>query len=218
MNRASNLPGLIVLYGYSGRGKSHALSYCANQHEGFYVECQEYFNRKLLATAVLREMDIKPARTVGEMMEQIAEQLELSERPLILDNADYLAEKKLVDAVLALHEMARATVMLAGEEQLPRKLQAWERFHRRVLVWQLAQPASGADAQKLAEFYVPGVTIAEDLLDRVCHISRHTPGRICVNLDGIRDHCQKNGLKRIDLAAWGKREIYSGAAPVRRTA
>ncbi len=216
MNRSSNLPGLVVLYGYSGLGKSHALSYCANLHECFYVECQEYFNRKLLALAILREMGVKPGRTIGEMMEQASQQLELSQRALILDNADYLVDKKLIDTVLALHEMARATIMLAGEEQFPRKLLAWERAHRRVLVWQLAQPASAGDAQKLVEFYVPGVDVAKDLLDRVCEKSRNVPGRICVNLDTIRDHCQKNGLKKIDLDAWGKRELYSGDAPVRR--
>lgn len=216
MNRAPNLPGLVCLSGFSGYGKSHAASYCANKFEGIYVECCSYFTKKNLVEAILHEMGVKPGRTLSDMMGQAAEQLELSQRPLILDNFDYIADRKAVGIMLDLHEQARATILLVGEERLPAKLREWERVHRRVLVWQLAQPATPDDAEKLAEFYCPGVAIAEDLLERVCHVSRHTPGRICVNLDRIRDHCQTHGLKKINLDDWGKREIYSGEPPARR--
>ena len=216
MNREPNLPGIVAFTGPSGWGKSMAASYCANRFEGVYVECRSYFTRKVFIEAILREMGIKAARTVGGMMEQAAEQLDLSQRPLIVDEADYLVDRNVIDLLRDLHEAARATILLIGEENFPRKLLARERFHNRVLVWQLAQPANVEDARKLAAYYCPGIEIAPDLLDRVRETSRNVARRICVNLDMIRDHCQKNALKRIDLAAWGRREIYSGEAPARR--
>lgn len=218
INRESNLPGIVSMSGPSGYGKSMAASYCANKFGGFYVECRSYFTKKALVAAILKEMDIKAGRTLTDMMEQAAEQLDLSQRPLILDESDHLVDRNAIEIVRDLHEMARTTILLIGEENFPKKLQAWERFHNRVLVWQLAQPASPSDARTLAGYYCPGISIEADLLDRVCHVSRNVVRRICVNLDGIRDHCAKHGLKKIDLADWGKREIYSGEAPPRRVA
>lgn len=218
MNREPNLPGVVVFYGPSGWGKSMAASYCANKFEAVYIECRSYFTRKVFVESILREMGIKPARTIAGMMDQAAEQLELSQRPLIVDEADYLADRNVIDLLRDLHEAARTTILLIGEERFPKKLTERERFHNRVLVWQPAQPANLEDARKLATYYCPGVEVMPDLLDRVRETSRNVARRICVNLDAIRDHCQKQGLKRIDLAAWGRRELYSGEAPARRPA
>lgn len=218
IHRSPNLPGIVSLYGPSGWGKSMAASYCANRFEGVYVECRSYFTKKAFVLAILKEMGIRAARTLPEMMEQVAEQLDLSQRPLIIDEMDHIVEKNAIEIVRDLHEMSRATMMLVGEEQFPRKLQRWERFHNRVLIWQPAQAATVEDVRKLCGFYVPGVDVAEDLLERVREISRGAARRICVNLDHIREHCGKHGLKQIDLGAWGRRDLYTGDAPARRLA
>lgn len=219
MNRSPNLPGIVCLTGPSGLGKSMAASYCANHFDGFYVECRSYFTKKALVQAILREMGIKPARTVADMMEQAAEQLDLSQRPLIIDEGDHLVDgRNTIELLRDLHEAARTTILLVGEENFPRKLMQWERFHNRVLVWQLAQYSNMEDARKLASFYCPDVVLTDDLLERVIERSKGAARRICVNLDMIRDHCKKNALKKIDLDAWGRRELYSGDAPPRRQA
>lgn len=218
INREPNLPGIVSFTGPSGYGKSMAASYCANAHQGFYVECRSYFTRKAFAEAILTEMGIRPARTLAAMMNQAAENLDLSQRPLIIDEADYLVDNKCINLLRDLHEAGRATILLIGEEQLPRKLLALERFHNRVLVWELAQPANSDDTSKLSRYYCPGIEIDADLLARVRDVSRGVARRICVNLDMIRDHCQKTGLKTVGLEGWGKRALYSGDAPVRRTA
>jgi len=217
LNRSANLPGIVALCGPSGWGKSMAASYCANKFEGVYVECRSYFTKKAFVLAILKEMGIRPSRTLAEMMEQVAEQLDLSQRPLIIDEMDHLVDRNAIEIVRDLHEMSRTTMLLVGEERFPHKLKARsERFYNRVLVWALAQPCSREDARSLAEFYCPGIDIDVDLLDRVREIARGAVRTVCVDLDGIRNHCQEEGLKKINLAAWGKRELYSGEAPPRR--
>lgn len=218
LNRSANLPGAVVLYGPSGFGKSMAAAYCANTHKGLYVECRSFFTPKSLLLSILKEMGLRPGRTMLEMMDQIAEQLLLSQRPLIIDEMDHIVEKHAVEIVRDLMEATRGTLLLIGEEQFPRKLQRWERFHNRVLIWQPAMPATVEDAKKLARFYAPDIAIADDLLARVLELSRGAVRRICVNLDMIRAHCQQQGVKAVDLAAWGRRDLYTGDAPLRRLA
>jgi vacuolar-type H+-ATPase catalytic subunit A/Vma1 len=129
---------------------------------------------------------------------------------------DHLVDRNIIELVRDLHEMSRTTMLLVGEEHFPRKLaQRSERFYNRVLVWVLAQACSREDARSLAEFYVAGVDVEAELLERVREVSRGVVRTVCVNLDAIRAHCQEAGLKRIGLNAWGKRDLYSTEAPRR---
>ena len=217
LNRAQNLPGIVALYAPYGSGKSMAESYCANKFEAFYVECQSHFTKKSFAQMVLREMDIKPARTVSEMMYQIAEQLDKSARPLILDDVHRIANTKVLGLILDLHQSARTTIVLAGDPAFPAKLRQYdEQLYSRVLIWQPIPATSAEDARALAEFYCAGIDVAEDLLAHFRERTRNNARALCINLDHARDHCQKNGLKKIDLDAWGKREVYTGEAQDRR--
>jgi len=226
LNRDPNLPGIVVLYAPTGYGKSMAASYCANKHEGVYVECQPYFTARTFCEAILKDMGVKPARTVGEMMEQIAEQLNLSGKPLILDEIDFLLDKTwsrvpAIEFVRSLHEMSRAVVLLIGEELFPQKLKRRsERCHNRVLVWVPGQPASPEDARQLALYYCVDkddrpIDVADDLLEYFRKGSRAVARVICTNLADVREHCLKEGIKKIDLEAWGKRSLYTGDAPAR---
>ena len=217
LSRERNLPGIVVMYGPSGWGKSMAAAFCANKFEGVYVEARSYMTKKTFVESILKEMGIRAGRTIAEMMEQAAEQLDLSQRPLIIDEMDHLVDRNMIEIVRDLHEMSRSTILLIGEEHFPRKLkQRSERFHNRVLVWQPAQPMSREDARQLAEFYVPGVEVADDLLEHARRQAGDVTRIYCCNLDAIREHCAKESLRKIDLAGWGKRELFTGDAPARR--
>jgi len=218
INRSANLPGFVGFTGPSGWGKSMAASYCCTRYGAVYVECRSTLTRRSFVASILREMGVSAERTIPEMMEQVAEHLDLSQRPLIVDESDYLIDRNVIEMLRDLHEMSHSTILLIGEEQFPRKLLKWERFHNRVLVWQLAQPCNLDDARKLAAFYCPNLEVADDLLERVKEMARGGARRICVNLDMIRDYCQKQGLKRINLEGWGRREIYTGDVPARSRA
>lgn len=216
MSRAAHLPGMVVLYGPAGWGKSFSAAYVANRLRGYYVECKSAWTRKALLLAILKEMGITPAKTLYEMVDQIAEQLVLSGRPLIVDEFDYLADKSAVEIIRDIYEASHAAILLIGEEMLPARLKRWERFHRRVLSWVPAQPASLEDAQHLAKLYAPKLKIADDLLTRVHELAHGSAGRIVVNVDLIRDEAASLGTQSIDLKTWGDRTLYTGDAPKRR--
>jgi len=219
LERSPHLPGIVVLHAPYGTGKSMTESYCMNEYDGFLVECQSYFTRKNFVQMILKEMDVKPARTVGDMMEQAAEQLEKSTRPLILDDVHRITHSSVLGLVLDLHNMSRTTIMLAGDEAFPAALhRADGQLSSRVLVWQPLQPATLEDARKLAAFYCPGIDVREDLLAWFREKTKNNARLICVNLEHVRDQCQKNGFKKYDLDAWGKRDVFAGDAGLRRAA
>lgn len=217
-NRPRHLPGLVVFYGPSGFGKSSAAAVAVTHNNAYYVQAQSSWTRKAFYLAVLKVMGISPNKTIYEMGEQIAVQLVSSGRALIIDEADHLVAKGIIEAVRDIYEATLAPVMLIGEENLPGNLKRWERIHGRVLEFVPAQPASLEDAKELRAMYARKVVIADDLLALVHEASNGSVRRICVNLERIQTVALEDGKTEIDLAAWGERPLYTGEAPARRVA
>lgn len=215
--RASHLPGLATFSGPSGFGKSFAAAYAAGQHRAYYVEARSGWTRKAMVLAILRQQGIVPARTITECVDQVAEQLALSRRPLIIDEFDHVVARNLVELVRDIYEQSQASIVLIGEEFLPQKLQRWERFHGRVLDWMQAAPCSLPDAQALARLYCPDTTIADDLLQRLVNEANGSCRRVCVNLDQIAMVARGAGLGTITLADWGSRPLHTGKPPATRS-
>lgn len=214
--RPVGLPGLVVMYGASGLGKSVAASYAANLHRGYYVECRDTWSKKAFLLAVLKEMSVAPAKTLSEMMDQIAEQLSRSMRPLIVDDVQYMLDKAIANVLTDLYNASQGTIVLIGEERVPTSLARLERLHNRVLEWVPAQPASLVDLRQLAEANYPQLKITDDLLEDLGRATRGCLRRAAVNLHRVQSEAAANMMECVDLAVWGKRGWFTGEAPSRR--
>lgn len=213
IDRRDHLPGMAVLYGFSGFGKSTAAAYISNKMNAYYLECKSVWSKKAFMENLLKAMGITPGRTVSEMLDQICEQLAKSGRPLIIDEMDHIVEKAAVEVVRDIYEGSRAPILLIGEERLPAKLAKWERFHGRIMEWAAAPPADLHDARVLADFYGGAVTVDDDLLKVIHEKSKGSVRRISVNLELAGKEARSQGLATIGLKEWGKRDLYTGEAP-----
>jgi DNA transposition AAA+ family ATPase len=105
---------------------------------------------------VLGEMSLRPKATVGDMVDQIAQHLAILDVPLIIDEADHLVARRMIEIVRDIYEGSQAPVILIGEELLPQKLREWERVHGRMLDWVAAQAADLADLNHSPRSMPPG--------------------------------------------------------------
>jgi len=219
MNRSANLPGMIVVHARYGSGKSMALTYCQNKYEGFLLTCKSHFSKKAFCLQLLKEMDIKPARTVSEMMDQVGEELDKSGRPLLLDDVHRITSSSVLGLILDIHQSARTTIVMAGDDRFPALLRRYdEQLYSRVLVFEGIPPVSAEDARRLARFYCVDregrlIEAGDDLLGFFRKETRGNARLLCINLDHVREHCQRQGLKKIGLDEWDKRGAYTGEAP-----
>ncbi|KMQ73758.1 AAA family ATPase [Marinobacter subterrani] len=215
-NRPPELPGLVVMYGPSGYGKSLAAAYAANLHRAYYVECRESWTKKAFLVAILREMGIIPMKTLSEMVDQVAEQLSRSARPLIVDDVQYVIDKAAANVLTDIYNASQGTLILIGEERVPTSMARLERLHNRVLEWVPAQKASLNDVRELASRSYPDVDMDDDLLQAVNDRVRGCLRRVAVNLYRIHSEALANGWERVDLDTWGERTIHTGQPPARR--
>lgn len=215
-NRAYGLPGMATFFGPSGWGKTTAATYAANRFRACHIQVQVLWRPKQLLAELVFELGLRPERTTSALFNQAAEELARTGRPLLLDEADHLANDRAIEVVRGLYEASGVPVILIGEELLPQKLQRWERVHGRMLDWVAAEPASLEDVGHLAPIYAPGLEIAEDLRRRIVTESRQSIRRVSINLALIAEQAQVRGLKRIGAADWGTRAFFSGEAPAPR--
>lgn len=218
-SRMDGLPGLGVLYGPSGYGKTTATVAVANRTQAYYVQLRSAWSKKTMLEKACFEMGVPAGKTVASSLDNICEQLAASQRPLILDEADYLVSKTgMVELVRDIYEGSQAPIMLVGEEQLPNKLKKYERFHGRVLSWIPAQPVSMADAELLAEVYAPDVQIDAELLAHIVEMAHGSVRRVTVNLVNLAEAAAVNDYESADMDSITKMqdfEFYKGEVPKR---
>ncbi|OBY60431.1 AAA family ATPase [Pseudomonas sp. AU12215] len=218
LQRPLGLPGLVVMFGASGLGKSVSAAVAANRHRAYYVECRDAWTKKAFLLAILREMGLVPSRTLSEMVDQVAEQLTLSGRPLLVDDAQYLLDKAVANVITDLHNASQGTIVLIGEKGVPASLAKLERLHNRVLEWVPAQPATLDDLRTLAETAYPGLEIEDELLDDLRRNVRGSLRRAAVNLYRINSEAQAHGVKSFGMELWGNRGWFTGEAPAAQRA
>lgn len=205
VDRDGDLPGLAAFYGPSGWGKTKSAIYGAQRYRAAYVECGQFTTARSLLTHILNELgEPRPRGSIEDLKTQaIMIMVGDPGRPLIIDEAHFIAQKRFVDLLRELSDKSGAPVVMIGEEMLPKHLEAFERVHNRVLVWLPAQPCDAEDFGLLAATRCPGIKVASDLAAAILERTRGNTRRIVNNLVKVVEVAQVSGAKTVDLAAFG---------------
>ncbi|MHB2265846.1 AAA family ATPase [Aliihoeflea sp. PC F10.4] len=205
VDRDADLPGLACFHSPSGWGKTKSAVYGANRYRAAYVECGQFTTARSLLSSVLLELgQPKPRGTIEDMKnEAIMLMVADNRRPLIVDEAHFVASKRFVDVLRELSDKSGAPVILIGEETLPFALSNFERVHNRVLEWLPAQPCDAEDFDLLVTARCRGIKVAPDLAAEILAQTKGNTRRIVVNLSRIVHLAHERGLDTVDLATFG---------------
>lgn len=196
------MPRIAVLSGAPGLGKTSAAAYMAHPMgmNAVSVQLRPFETMKSLARLMLTELDVrwKTHMSVGEMFEQICERMSVLNRPLLIDEFDYIAETKCVDFIRAIHDQCAAPIFLIGEERLQQKLLSrHERFHDRVLVWASAIACDADDAALLVKHYAPSLTWNDAAIAALVQRTQGVARRITTEIDRIKEDCRRKGVTAV---------------------
>jgi DNA transposition AAA+ family ATPase len=214
--RALGLPGMACYYGFSGYGKSTAAIYAANKFQAVLVQVKSAWTKKNLCAAILAELGMPAKGNTADLVDRISATLAVQGVPLIIDEADHVVARKMIEIVRDIYEGSQVPVILIGEELLPQKLKEWERVHNRMLDWVAALPATAADLDHLVPLYAPGVEISPALKEQVLRQSHGSTRRVCVNLAHVRERAQIAGVDRMGIKDFDTRWFFTGEAPKAR--
>lgn len=219
-SRPPHLPGIGVVHGPSGYGKTHGAIYVQNRMQALRVEVGDSWTKRTLVQRILIEAGQEPRGTIADMAERAILFLgDDPERPLIIDEADKLVDKGMIELVREIHEHSQAPVLLIGEELLPAKLAHIERTHNRILNWVAAQPCDAEDTRALADLFCekPKLKLSDDLLEAIRTRSDGRARRIVVNINRAIEFARQIGTRTLDLKAFSASgTFFTGQPPQQR--
>ncbi|MER8990450.1 ATP-binding protein [Mesorhizobium sp. M0678] len=211
-----HVPNVGMFSGFSGYGKTMAADYCRNTTGAIMIEVFDSWTRKKFCASLLIELGVpKPRGSLSDMMDEIVERLGDDPRLIIIDEAHTAVDRSMVELIRQINKLAHAPMLLVGEEDLPKKLSAFENADNLVLERVLAQPCDLDDARALARLYVPRVDIADDLLAAFVRETGGRARRIVSTLQAANTWAVNTGSAGIDLSSYRGR-IVTGALPTRR--
>lgn len=218
INRAPGMPGMGLVYGATGYGKTTAITWFVNQCHGVYVRALAAWSPAAMLRAILRELDTDAVRpSCAGMVEQIIEKLAISNRPLFIDEVDYIVEdRKMSETLRDLHDLASVPVILIGMAGIQRKIVNRQQLTGRLAQWVEFKPCDFEDIRAVAQELCE-VEIREDLLRKM---HKQTGGSIrlaVVGLARIEGFAKARGLASIGGEEWpgngGNGEFFIGEAP-----
>ena len=211
-DRQPHQNNLGVFAGFSGYGKSVAALYSQNKTGAAYVEVSDTWTRKKLMSAILTELgQYQPRGTLSDLEDEIIGLLARDpRRPLLIDEADKLVDKNMIELVRMIAKKSQAPVLLIGEEHFPKKLE-------RAGVTGYAQKCDLDDTRTLARSFYPSLTMSDDLLDQARQKADGRVRRIGNSLHAIGNFAAMRGLTEIDLGTYEGR-FSEGKLPTRQEA
>lgn len=203
LDRSVHTPGIAVVHGKAGYGKSRTVAWWASRNQASYIRARATWRAAgPMLVAICAELGITPRAKNDDNINMIADVLARSAkpRPLVIDEADYLVKHGvLLDAVRDIHDISGAAVLLIGMEHFVRRLislQEQEQFVSRITQNVQFKALDREDAAELLSV-IGEVGVEPDLVDR---LFKETGGnaRLLVNaMDQIERHAKNKGLKAV---------------------
>lgn len=217
LQRAPGAPGIGLVDGAAGYGKSTATAWLSNQTPSIYVRAIALWTPSAMLGAMSRELRVPAGGSCAQMVERVVEALSRGGQTVFIDEVDYIARQtRLIETLRDLHDLATVPVVLIGESGILERLAHLRRFTSRIAEHVTFEPLDEADAQLIAR-ELCDVTVKPDLVSQILRDTRGNCRNIVVSLARAEQLAKSRGLDAIGAADVGKKALFSGdaSAPAR---
>lgn len=114
--REDGVPGMGLVYGEPGLGKTQAIKWWAFKNDAILIRCNQMMSARWLLKEILDYMsEIKPY-SISDSFDEVIRNLILTPRVLIVDEVDYLTmdKNKSIEILRDIHDKTNVPVVLVG--------------------------------------------------------------------------------------------------------
>lgn len=212
-SRDLGIPGMALVYGYTGAGKTTGVTWLVNRTRGVYVRAAATWTPSTMLGRIMAELGAAALNRSAQMVDHIVGALTEQQRPLFVDEADYLlGNVKMLETLRDIHDLSGVPVVLIGMEGIERRLVHRPQLARRISHWVEFLPSDLDDARTLATT-VCEVALDDELLQRLHQESGGSMGLMAVGMARIEALAKANGWAQVSGEQWGDRKLFMGGAP-----
>lgn len=133
-NRAEGVPGMALVYGEPGLGKTQVIKWWAFKNDAILIRCNQMMSARWLLKEILDYMsEIKPY-SISDSFDEVIRNLVLTPRVLIVDEVDYLTieKNKLIEILRDIHDKTNVPVVLVGMTSAHSRLKKFSHLYDRL--------------------------------------------------------------------------------------
>ncbi len=211
--RPAGTPGIGLVWGATGYGKSTATAWLSTQLNAVFVRAWPTWTPVSMLAALMEELGIKPLGRTAPMIRSIVQALSAESRPVFIDESDYLADKPiLLETLRSLHDVSSSPLILIGMRDFQRRVMHRDQLAGRISHWVEFQAADLEDARTLTD-EVCEIKVADDLVARLHKSSGGSMRGMVVGLSRIEQFARKKNIAKVSAGDWNDRPFVLGDAP-----
>lgn len=175
-SRNADLPGLGLICGKAGLGKTQAVRWYSTQYDCPYIRATAIWTPRIMLHEICTELGHDPEYNTARVFGQVRSELQSNPRLIFIDEADYLTTNwKLLETLRDLHDLTGTSWVLVGMGGIKHKLAKRHQFWSRISQIVDFSPLSGKEiafiAKELASLDISDA-VAENLRKVTCGFFR----------------------------------------------
>lgn len=213
VDRDAGVPGIGLLHGFTGAGKSTAVAQLVIRVDGVFVRANAVWTPSALLGALMSDLGGEPLGKNSAMLQFVCDRLAVSQRPVFVDEADYLlSNPKMLETLRDIHDMTGVPVIIIGMAGFEKRITHRAQFCRRISQFVEFLPLDLEDAHVLVKSTCE-ITLESDLIGRLWTASGGSIGKMAVGLSRVEQYAKGRELDSMDAKAWGDRQFFLGHLP-----
>lgn len=127
-----NIPKIALVYGEYGLGKSETIKWWTFKNDCIYVRANQGMTTRWLLSDIAEELNIESYWHIDETFNEVEKTLIQSRKTIIIDEIDYLIDKKSIETLRDLHDRTGCPMVLVGMANVNLKLTRYPHLMDRV--------------------------------------------------------------------------------------
>jgi DNA transposition AAA+ family ATPase len=176
-NRPPELPGMALVFGEPGLGKTRTCLWWQAANDGVFIRTKKLMTGRWLLEEIVAELGEAPGARTSTLFRQAVDQLLERPRALFVDEADYLAhDARVIETLRDLHDTTGTPVIFIGMDLADKKLARFKHLYDRF--------------SEIVKFTSLTLADVKAIADQMCEVK--------ITDDGIAHiHSQANRFRRV---------------------
>lgn len=132
-NRAEGVPGMGLVYGEPGLGKTQTINWWAFKNDAILIRCTQLMTARWLLNEILESMNEVRSFTVADCFKMVIRNLIVHPQVLIIDEIDYLTvDSRAVETLRDIHDKTNVPIILVGMTSANSRLKKFNHLYDRL--------------------------------------------------------------------------------------
>ena len=132
-NRAEGVPGMGLVYGEPGLGKTQTINWWAFKNNAILVRCTQLMSARWLLSEILEELGEIYGYKISDCFKLVVRNLLVNPQIIIIDEVDYLTvDSRAVETLRDIHDKTNVPIVLVGMINAKSRLKKFNHLYDRL--------------------------------------------------------------------------------------